>query len=91
MPIVIGAKPESSFTDPLGMLSDCHRRIEMFLNVLVRLAEQGTAILSPTNSAAPSRPRYVTSATLRPSTQPMKRRVCFHAFDRSIARTCDRC
>jgi hemerythrin-like domain-containing protein len=40
MPIVIGAKRESDFTDPIGMLGDCHRRIEMFLNVLVRVAEQ---------------------------------------------------
>jgi iron-sulfur cluster repair protein YtfE (RIC family) len=39
MPIVIEAKRESDFTDPIGMLSDCHRRIEMFLNVLVRVAE----------------------------------------------------
>lgn len=40
MPIVIGAKRESDFTDPIGMLGDCHRRIEMFLKVLVRVAEQ---------------------------------------------------
>ena len=40
MPIVIGAKRESDFTDPIGMLGDCHRRIEMFLNVLVRVSEQ---------------------------------------------------
>ena len=40
MPIVIGAKRQSDFTDPIGMLGDCHRRIEMFLNVLVRVAEQ---------------------------------------------------
>lgn len=40
MPIVIGAKRESDFTDPIGMLGDCHRRIEMFLNVLLRVAEQ---------------------------------------------------
>src|SRR5215831_9757861 len=40
MPIVIGAKRESDFTDPIGKLGDCHRRIEMFLNVLVRVAEQ---------------------------------------------------
>jgi hemerythrin-like domain-containing protein len=39
MPIVIGAKRESDFTDPIGMLGDCHRRIEMFLNVLVHVAE----------------------------------------------------
>jgi hemerythrin-like domain-containing protein len=40
MPIVIGASRESDFTDPIGMLSDCHRRIERFLDVLVRVAEQ---------------------------------------------------
>lgn len=40
MPIIIGTKRESDFTDPIGMLGDCHRRIEMFLNVLVRVAEQ---------------------------------------------------
>ena len=40
MPITIGAKRESDFTDPIGMLGDCHRRIERFLNVLVVLAGQ---------------------------------------------------
>ena len=40
MPITIGAKRESDFTDPIGMLGDCHRRIEMFLNSLVRISEQ---------------------------------------------------
>ena len=34
MPIQIGAKPDSGFDDPLGMLKDCHRRIERFLRVL---------------------------------------------------------
>jgi hemerythrin-like domain-containing protein len=38
MPIVIGAKPESNFTDPIGLLTDCHRRIERFLSVIVRVA-----------------------------------------------------
>jgi len=38
MPVVIGAKPESNFRDPIGLLADCHRRIERFLSVLVRLA-----------------------------------------------------
>jgi hemerythrin-like domain-containing protein len=41
MPIVIGAKPESNFNDPIGLLTDCHRRIEMFLGVLTQLAEEG--------------------------------------------------
>ena len=40
MPITIGAKRESDFTDPIGMLGDCHRRIEGFLNVLVVMAAQ---------------------------------------------------
>ena len=40
MPITIGAKRESDFTDPIGMLGDCHRRIERFLDVLLRVAEE---------------------------------------------------
>jgi iron-sulfur cluster repair protein YtfE (RIC family) len=40
MGIQIGAKPDSSFADPLGLLSDCHRRIERFLNTLVTIVEQ---------------------------------------------------
>jgi hemerythrin-like domain-containing protein len=32
--IQIGAKPDAGFDDPLGMLKDCHRRIENFLNIL---------------------------------------------------------
>jgi iron-sulfur cluster repair protein YtfE (RIC family) len=40
MGIVIGAKPESSFADPLGLLSDCHRRIEKFLQTLVLIVTQ---------------------------------------------------
>ena len=31
MGIQIGAKPDSGFDDPIGMLKDCHRRIEHFL------------------------------------------------------------
>ena len=33
MPVQIGA-PVHSFSDPTGLLSDCHRRIEMFLGAL---------------------------------------------------------
>src|SRR4051794_12408712 len=40
MPVLIGAKPESNFTDPIGLLTDCHRRIERFLSVLVQVAAQ---------------------------------------------------
>lgn len=32
--INIGDKPLADFNDPIGMLRDCHRRIERFLNLL---------------------------------------------------------
>ena len=38
MPITIGAKPESSFDEPIGLMSDCHRRIEKFLAQLLFIA-----------------------------------------------------
>jgi hemerythrin-like domain-containing protein len=38
MPVQIGAKSHH-FTDPTGLLSDCHRRIEMFLGTLQAVAE----------------------------------------------------
>lgn len=40
MPVILGAKPQSGFDDPLGLLSDCHRRIESFLGVLIRVADR---------------------------------------------------
>jgi hemerythrin-like domain-containing protein len=40
MPVQIGAKPEANFNEPFGLLRDCHRRVEMFLNALVRVADQ---------------------------------------------------
>jgi len=40
MPVAIGAKPRSTFTDPIGLLTDCHRRIELFLAVLARVSAQ---------------------------------------------------
>lgn len=38
MPVQIGQKRQADFNDPIGMLSDCHRRIENFLAALLRLA-----------------------------------------------------
>ena len=53
MPIQIGQKPESDFAQPLGLLSDCHRRIEMFLGVLNRVAADGKGRrLNPEQQAA---------------------------------------
>ena len=38
MPIQIGAKTHT-FTDPTGLLSDCHRRVEMFLGTIEAVAD----------------------------------------------------
>jgi hemerythrin-like domain-containing protein len=38
MAVQIGAKPDSGFEDPIGMLIDCHRRIEHFLDILCVVA-----------------------------------------------------
>ncbi len=40
MAIQIGAKPDSGFDDPIGMLKDCHRRIESFLEILCVVVER---------------------------------------------------
>jgi hemerythrin-like domain-containing protein len=41
MPIQIGQGPDHGFDQPLGLLSDCHQRIEHFLHVLVTVATEG--------------------------------------------------
>jgi hemerythrin-like domain-containing protein len=40
MPITIGKAVENDYNNPLGLLSDCHRRIERFLNLLLTVVEQ---------------------------------------------------
>lgn len=41
MYIQIGKAREHDFTEPLGLLGDCHRRIERFLGVLGKVADAG--------------------------------------------------
>ena len=40
MAVQIDAKPDRGVDDPIGMLQDCHRRIEHFLDILFLLAER---------------------------------------------------
>jgi hemerythrin-like domain-containing protein len=40
VPIAIGQALESDFHNPLGMLSDCHRRIARFLETLITITEE---------------------------------------------------
>jgi hemerythrin-like domain-containing protein len=44
MAVEIGAKPDSGFDHPIGMLKDCHRRIERFLGVLCLVVESSRGI-----------------------------------------------
>ncbi|MGE5644630.1 MAG: hemerythrin domain-containing protein [Acidobacteriota bacterium] len=64
MPVVIGAKPESSFADPFGLLTGCHRRIEGFLSVLVQVAAeaQGGPLTAEQRSALDTALRYFREA-----------------------------
>ena len=83
VPIVIGAKPESNFADPIGLLTDCHRRIERFLGVLVRLGEeyQGGLLTAELRNSLDTALRYFRDAapkhtadeeeTLFPSLRPL--------------------
>jgi hemerythrin-like domain-containing protein len=52
MVVQIGAKLDSGFDDPLGMLADCHRRIERFLGVLAHVAQHAAEALTPEQATA---------------------------------------
>jgi len=47
MPLKIGSPLDHDFDEPLGLLTDCHRRIEYFLHVLIRLTEKAKLRLTP--------------------------------------------
>jgi hemerythrin-like domain-containing protein len=54
MGIKIGDAPQSDFSDPLGLLSDCHRRIEHFLGILVAVGRHAfEPVLSKLDSVQP--------------------------------------
>jgi hemerythrin-like domain-containing protein len=58
--IQIGAKPDSGFDDPIGMLKDCHRRIEHFLGILCLMANraEGRALTTEEASAVQAALQY---------------------------------
>jgi hemerythrin-like domain-containing protein len=60
MAIQIGAKPDSGFDDPIGMLTDCHRRIEQFLNILCMVADgaAGRALTGEESAAVQASLQY---------------------------------
>jgi hemerythrin-like domain-containing protein len=60
MAIQIGAKPDSGFDDPIGMLADCHRRVEDFLGILCVVVEraQNRELTNEEKSAVQSALQY---------------------------------
>jgi hypothetical protein len=90
VPIVIGAKRESDFKDPNGMLGDCHRRIERFLNALLTVAVDAKVVPSPTSSTLPLRRACAIFARQLLNTQPMKKRACFQDCAGSTVPACNR-
>ncbi len=58
--IQIGAQPDSGFEDPIGMLVDCHRRIERFLHILCAVPARaaGRSLTGEERSAVESALEY---------------------------------
>ena len=62
MPVQIGAKAHP-FSDPIGLLSDCHRRVEMFLGALGGVASvMDRPLTEETRAALESALRYFREA-----------------------------
>ena len=64
MAITIGNKTDSDFNDPIGLLEDCHRRIEKFLNVLFTIAgeAQGNSLTKEQRPAVETSLQYFREA-----------------------------
>ncbi len=60
MAIQIGAKPDSGFDDPIGMLADCHRRIWSFLGILCVVVDraQGRGLTTEESDAVAAALQY---------------------------------
>jgi hemerythrin-like domain-containing protein len=60
MPLQIGAAPDHDFDEPLGLLSDCHRRIEHFLDILIETERHaaGAPLTSPQRGDLEASLRY---------------------------------
>ena len=67
MPIQIGAKPQADFGDPMGLLTDCHRRIERFLGVLQKSTQldQTRPLVSPEREIVENALRYFSTSAPR--------------------------
>jgi len=64
MPVVIGAA-QNGFANPIGLLSDCHRRIERFLKTLEAVADQGGVLDAQCRNALQTALEYFRSSAPR--------------------------
>lgn len=64
MPVTLGSQPDHGFDEPLGLMRDCHRRIEKFLGVLIRIVDekQGGALDAEHREALDAALRYFSTA-----------------------------
>jgi len=69
MLVKIGPPADHGFNEPLGLLSDCHRRIERFLSALVTIAQgrRGSALERRDRSVLESALTYFSTAAPRHS------------------------
>lgn len=67
MPMQIGGQSDASFDEPLRLLSDCHRRIERFLDILERVvaSKKGGALDDEARRALKTALRYFREAAPR--------------------------
>lgn len=62
MPVVIGDAAENGFANPIGLLSDCHRRIERFLKTLEAVAGESGVLDAQCRKALQTALEYFRSA-----------------------------
>ncbi len=67
MLISIGRQPDHGFDEPLGLMSDCHRRVEKFLGAMLTVArsERGQPLSDPSRRLLEQSVRYFTAAAPR--------------------------
>lgn len=75
MPVQIGARA-SNFSDPTGLMSDCHRRIEMFLNALRAVGDFAGRQLAEDERRTLER-RCDISVRQHQNIMPTRRNLCF--------------
>ncbi|HET7617456.1 MAG TPA: hemerythrin domain-containing protein [Vicinamibacterales bacterium] len=65
MLIKLGHAQDHGFDEPLGLLSDCHRRIERFLEAMIAVADKGGALAPADRSLLEAAVRYFETAAPR--------------------------